>query len=111
MTIEVVVLRECAGVLCDTRGQQIGEKARHDRWADKIVEPLQSFFEKAGVYIVEQIVNILHRDLEIFEPQLKRKVSVPIKTVALRSIPFRRHECNNTAAQLSEQDESAYRGG
>ena len=29
--------------------------------------------------------------LEIFKSQLKRRASVPIETVALRSIPFRRH--------------------
>src|SRR5437660_9825898 len=97
-------------MLRHARSKQVRQQSRHDCWSNKIVEPLQSFLEKTGVYIIEQIVNVLHRELKIFEPQLKRKVYIGIKAIALRSIPFRRHRGNNTAARLSEQDESAHRG-
>src|SRR5258708_5144041 len=58
-----------------------------------MAEPLQSLFEKTSIDVIEQIVNVLHRDLEILDAQLKGKASVPIETVALWPIPFRRHRC------------------
>jgi len=40
---------------------------------------------------MKKVVNVLHRDLEIFEPQLKRELRVSIKAIALGPIPYRGH--------------------
>ncbi|MFN2622448.1 MAG: hypothetical protein ABR611_06350 [Chthoniobacterales bacterium] len=57
----------------------------------EIVEPLQSFLEQSAVYIIEQIVDILHRDLDILETQLKRELCLLIEVFALRPITLRQH--------------------
>ena len=46
---------------------------------------------QAGVYVIKQIVDVLHRDLEILETQLKWKLRASIEAFVFRSIASRWH--------------------
>src|SRR5207244_7058770 len=69
----------------------VRKKSGHDRGANKVIQTFQSFLQQPSVHVVKQIVDVLHRDFEILETQLKREHRTLIKALALRPIPFRRH--------------------
>jgi hypothetical protein len=62
-------------MLRDTCSQQIRKQTGHNGWSQKIIEPFETLFEQSSIHIVEQIANVLHSDLEVFESQLKWQVS------------------------------------
>ena len=53
-------------MLRQARCEQIGKYAEHDRRAEEVVEAFQSFIEEAYIDVVEEIVDVLHRDFEVF---------------------------------------------
>ena len=76
-------------MLCHSRSEN-PTASGHDRWSNKIIQTFQSFLQQPGVYIVKQIVNVLHRELKA-EGALKLKLRIRIEAIAFRSIPFSRH--------------------
>lgn len=91
MAVEVIVLGQSARMLRQARCEQIGKEAGHDRRAEEVVEAFQSLFEEARIDVVEKIVNILHRDLKVFQTELKRKRRGGVEIIALRAVTLRGH--------------------
>lgn len=91
MSVEITILRQGSCMFRNARRQQIREEARHNGWPQKVVEAFKSFLQQPAVYIKEQVVNILHCDLEVLEAQLEREMRVSVKLVPLRSISISRH--------------------
>src|SRR5438552_6293965 len=107
MAVEIIVLSQRSRMFCHARRKQIRQQSRHDCWTNEVIEPLQSLLKQPAVYVVKQIINVLHGDLEIFEPQLEGEAGVQVEAFTLRPIPLRRHTRQDTMSKQSEQDQSA----
>ena len=56
-------------MLGETGCQHIGQHARHDCRSKHVVEAIKSFLDQTGIYVEEEIVNILDGELEIFKTE------------------------------------------
>ena len=41
--------------------------------SEEVIETLETFVQEAAIHVEEQVVNVLHRDLEVFQPELEWK--------------------------------------
>jgi hypothetical protein len=68
MSVEVLVLRQGSGVLCQAGGQHAG----HDCRPQHVVQSLQALRGQPAVHVEEEIVDILQSKLKILQPQFER---------------------------------------
>jgi len=88
MPIEISVFSESTGVFCETGSEHVGQNTRHYSRAKHIIKALKSFFGKEIVYIIEEIIHVLHCHLEIRKSKFIGQFSIFIETCCIDDIPL-----------------------
>ena len=71
VAIEVAIHRQRSRVLGQTGRQHVRQNARHDGRPQGVIEALEPLGHQARVHVVEEIVHVLYRKTEVFEPQFE----------------------------------------
>lgn len=79
VTIEIPIFNKCSGVFRKAGGNHVGQYARHNRGPQHIVQSIQAFAHKVGIHIVEKVVNVLNRRIEVLKTKLIWQHSVFVK--------------------------------
>lgn len=79
MTVVVAVLRQATGVVRETRRQHVRDESRHGGRPKHIVEALQPSAEQVAVDVEKEVVDILHRQVEVLGAQLVREPQFPVE--------------------------------
>src|SRR5262245_28487409 len=80
--------------------KHVRQNAGHDRRPEKVIQSLQSTFYESDIHIVEEIVDILHRDREIFKAKLKREHRIFVELGFINFISMDRHCCQSKIATI-----------
>ena len=72
----------------EARRQQIGDQARHRRWAEHLFESLQTPFKEQAVDVMEEVVDVLHGDLEVHQPKRVRQHGVGVELVRVYGVSY-----------------------
>jgi len=91
MAVEVLVLCENPRVLCEARSDHIGEHTRHDCRAQHIIKSSKPFLREMRIYIIEKIINVLHRHLEVLQPQLIWKARSVVEFLRVNRVAYYLH--------------------
>jgi hypothetical protein len=70
-------------------GQHVRQQTGHNCRSKVIVEPRQAFLCKKHVYVIEEIVNVLHRYFEILEAEFERQVCTLVEKRRVDRLPLR----------------------
>lgn len=65
MAVEVLVLGQAPGVIGQAGGQQVRDDAGHRRRTQHFLEAAQATPNKQAVDVVKEVVDVLHRHLEV----------------------------------------------
>jgi hypothetical protein len=79
VSIEIAVLCQRTGMLRQAGRQHVGNDTRHDRRSEHVIQTLQTFALQQLVYVVKEVVHVLHRHRKIFNPQVERKIGVGVE--------------------------------
>ena len=71
LAIEILVLGQRSRMPRHARRQHVGEQAGHDCRPQHVVHALQPLSNQCRVHIEEKVIDVLHRKLEILEPELE----------------------------------------
>lgn len=91
MAVEIPILNKCSGVLREAGGHHVRQNARHDSRPQHVVQPIQTFFDKVRIYVVEKIVNILNRRVEVLKAKLIGQRSIFVERCLNDTVTYYYH--------------------
>ena len=91
MAVEVPIRRQASCMLRQTGREQVGDEPRHRRRPEHLVEPLKATFKQQAVEVVEQVVHVLHRNLEVEHAKRVRQASFWVELAEIDGVADMRH--------------------
>ena len=73
-----------------TRSQHVRNEARHRCWPKQVVETFQPSPKQVAVHIEEEIVDVLHGQVEVLEPERERERQVPVEASGIDTTSLER---------------------
>jgi hypothetical protein len=58
-------------MFCHARREHIRDQPRHGGGTKHIIKAMKPFAKQERIHVEKEVVNVLHSDLKIFEPQLE----------------------------------------
>src|SRR4051812_35261919 len=94
MPVEEPVLSQRSGVLGKARGEHVRNDSGARRGSQHVIETAQPFFLQTEIHIVEKVVHVLHRRLEVKNSKLEGQDWGGGEALRLHSIPLDWHCCS-----------------
>jgi hypothetical protein len=74
MAIKVQILHQGSGMFGKAGSEHVRQYPRHDCGSKHVIKPIEALLDEMGIYVEEEIVDILYSRFEIFEPKLVRQL-------------------------------------
>lgn len=91
VAVEVPVLHQHSGMPRQTRSNHVRDHSRHRGRSEHIIEAAEAFVLELFVYVLEEIVDVLHRHGEVLDAQGVWERSVRIEGFGKEGFAFDGH--------------------
>src|SRR3990167_1812450 len=78
-------------MLCQTCREHVRQDARSDGRTKHVIQSIEAFIDEMGVDVKKEIIDVLHRQLEIFQTKFVVRVSASVEPVLRDLVTNYRH--------------------